>query len=131
MHGWVRGMVVGVLVLTYGAAMAQDGVLYCSTSDRVGYALQGSKYERTGFEAIRFTLKLIDGDILLAHDDNTRRYKCSGSFANEDQRSCHDGDGYLLNYNTVSKRFVFAQGFGYYSGDNDTVSIAIGTCAAF
>lgn len=130
-------LIAGFLVMddSYG----KEEVYYCAEVDDNGfnYNAESGRYEPTRFFTDKFKMKL-DTDsnrIDLAFDDSKESYTCTilYPYAQPEVMSCNEvpSGGYGFNFNTINGRFVYSTGYGYVSGDGDSISISYGKCDKF
>jgi hypothetical protein len=134
---------LGLLLLVLSGYVMAEEVYYCSnnTNGSNGFKKIDGQYKRVNFTPQKFKMKLQDdGNIAVAIPELGRPelYICSTPYGgalpkHKNNKSCvnEDSDGYYFNFNQDNGRYVWVEGSGYVFGDNDTVSIHIGTCTKF
>ena len=120
-----------------GNAYGEDEVYYCFEIDKNGfeYNKKRGSYERAGYKAKRFKMKL-DMDskrIEMAYDDSRDIYTCTSSYAilNKPELLSCRSNLYYFSFNTNNGRFVFSKGHGYVASGDDSVNISYGKCDKF
>ena len=119
------------VVLFLPASLSADGndVYFCSPTDGNGFMSKNGRYERTGFDVIRFKAKIdFNKKTFVSNDLSIKDFQCKPIL--DEGMTCSDS-GYSININRNNLKFVLAKGYGYAFSSNDTVSISLGTCDLF
>ena len=122
--------------LLAGNAYGEDEFYYCADIDRNGFSYdkKGQSYERSGFKARKFKLKLdnVSGRVDIVEEPFRRiEYTCTPlNISDPHILSCVDGVSYLI-FNTNNGKFTLAAMAGYVAHDSDSVSVSYGTCDKF
>ena len=127
-----------VIGLSFSGVLKAENVLYCQSELATGFINKEKKWVETGFNPQRFTIKFND-EFSKLDGLESRAFECAWAYADPKREfvSCisHWRNGMFFNYNTVTKRFIYAQTtlFGYVLNDSepDTNAIFAGDCKKF
>ena len=108
--------------------IAKEEILYCTDTDHVGFHPEDKYSKVTEFIKARHTIK-IDFQNKSLELESYPYWNCDIPSPGEQMHCTLDGYSFFIDIET--HKFTYAKGFGYVASNNDSVSIAYGTCEKF